>query len=55
MAEALKGMYNREFLQSFGQKVRAVHGAFDTESFVATAISLAVHVLLAHESTTGRT
>ena len=38
MAEALKAMYNKEFLQSFGQKVRAVHGAFDTESFVATAM-----------------
>lgn len=38
MAEALKGMYNKEFLHSFGEKVRAVHDTFDTERFVATAM-----------------
>jgi len=38
MAEALKAMYNKEFLHSFGEKVHTVHGTFDTESFVATAM-----------------
>ncbi|TGE31491.1 hypothetical protein [Desulfosporosinus sp. Sb-LF] len=38
MAEALKAIYNKEFLRHFGEKVHAVHGTFDTESFVATAM-----------------
>jgi len=38
MAEALKAMYNKEFLQSFGEKVHAVYDTFDIESFVATTM-----------------
>lgn len=38
MAEALKAMYNKEFLHSFGEKVHNVHDTFDTERFVATAM-----------------
>ena len=38
MAEVLKAMYNKEFLQSFGDKVRAVHATFNTENFVETAM-----------------
>ncbi|MDR3585720.1 MAG: hypothetical protein P4L59_10400 [Desulfosporosinus sp.] len=38
MAEALKAMYNKEFLRRFGEKVRAVYDAFDMEGFVATAM-----------------
>ena len=38
MAEALKEMYNKEFLSQFGEKVHAVYEIFDTEGFVATVI-----------------
>ncbi|MGN7356549.1 hypothetical protein ACTHPF_04230 [Paenibacillus sp. SAF-054] len=34
MAEALKAMYNREFLQGFGEKVRSVYPAFDIQGFI---------------------
>jgi len=30
VAEALKAMYNKQFLQTFGEKVHSVYGAFDT-------------------------
>ena len=39
MAEPLKIMYNEHFLHGFGEKVHAVHGAFDIESFVAETIT----------------
>ena len=35
MAEALKDMYNEEFLRGFSAKVHAVYNAFDTEKFVS--------------------
>lgn len=38
MAEALKAMYNKEFLRRFGEKVHAVYDAFDMENFVTTAL-----------------
>ena len=38
MAEALKAMYNKEFLNQFALKVYAVYGVFDMEGFVATAM-----------------
>ncbi|EGW37281.1 hypothetical protein [Desulfosporosinus sp. OT] len=38
MAEALKAMYNKEFLCRFGEKVHAVYSTFDTESFVSATI-----------------
>lgn len=38
MAEALKAMYNKEFLRRFGEKVHAVYDAFDTENFVAATM-----------------
>ena len=38
MAEALKAMYNKEFLHRFGEKVHAVYDAFDMESFVAATM-----------------
>lgn len=38
MAEALKAMYNKEFLRRFGEKVRAVYDAFHMEGFVAAAM-----------------
>ncbi|MDR3540538.1 MAG: hypothetical protein P4L69_06150 [Desulfosporosinus sp.] len=38
MAEALKAMYNREFLRRFGEKVHAAYDAFDMEGFVKAAM-----------------
>jgi 3-methyladenine DNA glycosylase AlkC len=38
MAEALKDMYNKEFLHRFGEKVRAVYDAFDMEGFASAAM-----------------
>ena len=38
MAEALKAMYNKEFLRRFGEKVHAVYDAFDMENFVEAAM-----------------
>ena len=38
MAEALKAMYNEEFLRRFGEKVCAVYDSFDMESFVAATM-----------------
>ncbi|MDR0268109.1 DNA alkylation repair protein [Paenibacillus sp.] len=34
MAEALKSMYNMEFLQDFGEKVKEAYGAFEIEGFI---------------------
>ena len=39
MAEALKAMYNKEFLRQFAEKVYAVYGVFDMEGFVAAAMN----------------
>ncbi|SPF54114.1 conserved hypothetical protein [Candidatus Desulfosporosinus infrequens] len=38
MAEALKAMYNQEFLRCFGEKVHSVYNPFDMEGFVAAAM-----------------
>lgn len=38
MAQALKDMYNKEFLHQFGEKVHVVYEIFDIEEFVATII-----------------
>ncbi|WP_298845270.1 DNA alkylation repair protein [Clostridium sp.] len=38
MAEALKNMYNKEFLQQFGEKVYNVYHSFDIDGFIATII-----------------
>lgn len=38
MAEALKAMYNKEFLRQFAEKVHAVYEAFDMEVFVGAAM-----------------
>ncbi|HEY8804848.1 MAG TPA: DNA alkylation repair protein [Clostridium sp.] len=38
MAEALKDMYNKEFLRQFGDKVYKVYKIFDIEGFIATAV-----------------
>ncbi|SFL76774.1 3-methyladenine DNA glycosylase AlkC [Paenibacillus sp. 1_12] len=38
MGEPLKAMYNEHFLRSFGEKVRAAYGAFQTESFIAASM-----------------
>ena len=38
MADALKAMYNKEFLCRFGEKVRSVYDSFDIEGFVAAAM-----------------
>lgn len=38
MGEALKDMYNKEFLHLFGEKVHVVYEIFDIEKFVATII-----------------
>ena len=39
MAEALKAMYNKEFLRQFAEKVHAVYGVFDMEGFVTAAMN----------------
>ncbi|TGE39379.1 hypothetical protein E4K67_08080 [Desulfosporosinus fructosivorans] len=39
MAEALKAMYNKEFLRQFAEKVHAVYDAFDMGNFVAVAMN----------------
>lgn len=38
MAEALKNMYNKKFLQQFGEKVNQVYDFFDIKGFIATVI-----------------
>jgi len=38
MAEALKNMYNKEFLQQFGEKIYNVYNSFDINEFIATVI-----------------
>ena len=38
MAEALKNMYNREFLQQFGEKVYKVYDSFDIKGFIANVL-----------------
>lgn len=38
MAEALKAMYNKEFLRQFAEKVHAVYDAFDMKNFVAATM-----------------
>lgn len=38
MVEALKAMYNKEFLCQFAEKVHTVYDAFDMESFVAATM-----------------
>ena len=38
MAEALKNMYNKEFLNQFAQKVHVVYSPFDIEGFIADTI-----------------
>ncbi len=38
MAEALKNMYNKEFLNQFAQKVRLVYKPFDIEGFIGSTI-----------------
>ncbi|MFF2909807.1 DNA alkylation repair protein [Paenibacillus sp. NPDC057934] len=39
MAEPLKAMYNKEFLSSFGVKVQRAYSSFDTEGFIALAMT----------------
>lgn len=39
MAEALKDMYNKEFLSQFGERVHAVRSTFDTHSFVEAVMA----------------
>ena len=39
MAEALKDIYNKEFLGNFVEKVKSVYMAFDSEGFISTAIN----------------
>jgi 3-methyladenine DNA glycosylase AlkC len=38
MAEALKDMYNEEFLRQFSKKVHAVYTSFDREGFIGTVM-----------------
>ncbi|MCB2293286.1 hypothetical protein LGK95_07105 [Clostridium algoriphilum] len=38
MAEALKNMYDKEFLRQFGDKVHAIYKIFDVEKFIQTTI-----------------
>ncbi len=38
MAEPLKEVYNKEFLQQFSEKVRGVYPAFDTVGFITTVL-----------------
>lgn len=38
MAEPLKNMYNKEFLQQFGKKVYNVYNSFDINGFIANVI-----------------
>ncbi|MCB2360735.1 DNA alkylation repair protein [Clostridium estertheticum] len=38
MAEALKNMYNKEFLQQFGEQIYNVYNSFDINVFIATII-----------------
>lgn len=39
MAEALKNMYNREFILHFGERVHSVYGSFDVQEFLANIIN----------------